>query len=167
MVTTDHGELLGDHQMVFKGPLHYEGLLRLPLIVRGPGVAAGAVRSEPVGTIDLAPTALAAAGLPVPESMEGHSLFGDARREHVLTENDHQMVFRLSLRTLTTDRYKLTWYRELDDTGELYDLLEDPGELVNRWADPVFAPIRSELLSTLRDTMNDTVHSGPMVGVVA
>jgi len=167
MVTTDHGELLGDHQMVFKGPLHYEGLLRLPLIVRGPGVTAGAVEREPVGTIDLAPTALAAAGVPVPESMEGRSLFDGRRREHVLTENDHQMVFRLSLRTLTTDRYKLTWYRELDDTGELYDLVEDPGEIVNRWADPSYAAVRSDLMSTLLDTMNPSVRSEPMVGVVA
>ena len=171
IVTTDHGELLGDHQMVFKGPLHYEGLLRLPMIVRGPGVHAGAVVDDPVGTIDLAPTAMVAAGLPVSEHMEGRALFDDGTgsraREYVLTENDHQMVFRLSLRTITTDRYKLTWYRELDDVGELYDLYDDPGELVNRWSDPAFAALRSELLSELRDKMNSEVVSGPMVGVVA
>jgi uncharacterized sulfatase len=167
MVTTDHGELLGDHQMVFKGPLHYEGLLRLPLIVRGPGVAAGTVVDDPVGTIDLAPTAMVAAGLEVPEHMEGQPLLDGRPREHVLTENDHQMVFRLSLRTITTDRYKLTWYRDLDDVGELYDLEEDPGELVNRWAEPGFAGLRADLLATLRDRMNATVKSGPMVGVVA
>ena len=167
MVTTDHGELLGDHQMVFKGPLHYEGLLRLPLIVRGPDVAAGTVVADPVGTIDLAPSAMLATGLDVPEHMEGQPLFDGPEREHVLTENDHQMVFRLSLRTITTTRYKLTWYRELDGVGELYDLDEDPGELVNRWADPDYAGLRNDLLGTLRDHMNADVNSGPMVGVVA
>jgi arylsulfatase A-like enzyme len=167
LVTTDHGELLGDHQMVFKGPLHYEGLLRVPLIVRGPGVVPGTVLADPVGTIDLAPTALVAAGLDVPEYMEGEPLLDGSRREHVLTENDHQMVFRLSLRTITTSRYKLTWYRELDDVGELYDLDEDPGELVNRWADPGRAAVRADLLATLRDCINSDVKSGPMVGVVA
>ena len=43
----------GEHQQIFKGPIHYDGLLRVPLIVRGPGVPAGVVVDEPVGTIDL------------------------------------------------------------------------------------------------------------------
>src|SRR5439155_1687884 len=74
VVTTDHGELLGDHQMLFKGPLHYDGLLRVPLVVRGPAVRAGRVVTEPVGLIDLAPTVLEAARLPCPPTVEGRSL---------------------------------------------------------------------------------------------
>jgi arylsulfatase A-like enzyme len=166
IATTDHGELLGDHQMIFKGPLHYEGLLRVPLIVRGPGFTGGAVVDDPVGTIDLAPTALRAAGLDVPDTIEGRPLL-DGPREHVLTENDHQMLFRLPLRTLTTQRYKVTRYEEQPGVGELYDLQEDPGEVVNRWDDPAYASIRSDLLATLDDVMNHEVKWAPMVGVVA
>jgi arylsulfatase A-like enzyme len=165
VATTDHGELLGDHQMVFKGPLHYEGLLRVPLIVRGDGFAPGAVVDDPVGTIDIAPTALAAAGLPVPDAMEGRPLTA-LGRDHVLTENDHQMVFRLPLRTITTRTHKLTRYEQLDGVGELYDLVDDPGELVNRWDDPACAATRSELLTLLDDVMNHGTNAGPMVGVV-
>ena len=62
--TGDHGDFMGDHQMMLKAPIHYEALIRVPLIVRGPGFAAGAVVDDPVGTIDLAPTALDACGLP-------------------------------------------------------------------------------------------------------
>jgi arylsulfatase A-like enzyme len=166
IATTDHGELLGDHQMIFKGPLHYEGLLRVPLIVRGPGFDGGRVVTDPVGTIDLAPTALMAAGVEVPSSIEGRPLL-DGPREHVLTENDHQMLFRLPLRTLTTTRYKVTRYEEQEGVGELYDLQEDPGEIVNRWDDPDYASVRSDLLTTLDDTMNHHPKSAPMVGVVA
>jgi arylsulfatase A-like enzyme len=166
VMTTDHGELLGDHQMVFKGPLHYEGLLRLPLVVRGPGFDAGAVVDDPVGTIDLVPTFLEAAGAPVPDHVEGVTLTS-LGREHVLTENDHNMVISMPLRTLTTRRYKVTRYEAIEGVGELYDFDDDPGEFVNRWDDPAYATIRSDLLSTMDDVMNHTTNAGPMVGVVA
>ena len=98
--------------MIFKGPFRYDGLLRVPLIVRGPDIAAGAVVDDPVGTIDLAPTMLRAAGVDVPEHMEGEPLFASTGahrvREHVLTENDFDVVPRVPLRTITTDGYKLT-----------------------------------------------------------
>ncbi len=165
LVTTDHGELLGDHQMIFKGPVHYEGLLRLPLIVRGPGFPAGTVVEDPVGTIDLAPTALAAAGLQVPERMEGRPLL-DGPREHVLTENDHTIFAWIPLRTLTTHRYKITRYLENAEWGELYDLREDPGEIVNRWDDPALAGVRSDLHATLSDLTSRSVRKLPQVGVV-
>ena len=87
MITTDHGEFLGEHQMIFKGPLGYDSLLRVPLLVRGPNVPAGIVVDDPVGTIDLAPTMLAAAGIDEPEWIEGRRLL-DGPREWVLTEND-------------------------------------------------------------------------------
>lgn len=166
IATTDHGELLGHHQMVFKGPLHYDDLLRVPLVARGPGFAAGEVRDDPVGTIDLAPTALSAAGLAVPESMEGAPLHDTAAREHVLTEDDFDIVFRLSLRTLATRRHKLTRYEASPEVGELYDLEDDPAELVNRWNDPTLASVQGELLATLDVAMNHDGRSEPKVGIV-
>ena len=59
---SDHGDWLGDHGLVLKGPMHYEGLLRVPLIARGPGVPAGKVVGDPVSTLDLAPTMFDYAG---------------------------------------------------------------------------------------------------------
>lgn len=165
IATTDHGDFLGDHQMVFKGPLHYEGLLRVPLILRGPGFEAGVTSSDPVGTIDLAPTMLEKAGITIPDWVEGRPLL-DGPREWVLTENDHRMVFDISLRTLTTARYKITSYLGSPDQGELYDLDDDPGEFVNRWDDPSFSEVRSDLLATLDDVMNHDCRELPMVGVV-
>jgi arylsulfatase A-like enzyme len=165
IATTDHGEFLGEHQMIFKGPFGYDSLLRVPLIVRGPGVAAGVVVKDPVGTIDLAPTMLEAAGLPVPEWVEGRSLH-DQPREWVLTEDDFAVQVRIPLRTITTRRYKL--HRYLDaEFGELYDLQEDPGEIVNRWDDDAYASTKSELMTLLNDVMNHEVRKEPSVGLVA
>jgi arylsulfatase A-like enzyme len=165
--TSDHGDFLGDHSMLFKGPLHYEGLLRVPLIVRGEGYTPGAVVGDPVGTIDIAPTALATAGIDLPQDMEGAVLPStDGSRQHVLTENDHQMVFRLPLRTIATKQWKVTRYESVPGTGELYDLIDDPGEVVNRWDDPACAGARADMLGLLDEVMNHETHAEPMVGVV-
>ena len=97
--------------------------------------------------------------------MEGRPLL-DGPREHVLTENDFNIVFQLSLRTLTTRDHKVTVWRDHDEWGELYDLADDPGELVNRWADPASASLRSDLVATLHDVVNAEVRAEPKVGVV-
>jgi arylsulfatase A-like enzyme len=149
--TGDHGDFMGDHQMMLKAPIHYEALIRVPLIVRGPGFPAGAVIDDPVGTVDLAPTALAACGLPTPASMEGRPLL-DGPRDFVLTEDD---ILRdsFAFRTLTTRRYRITRDQVVPERGELYDLVDDPGELVNRWADPGMRAVQAELLALLDEVM--------------
>jgi hypothetical protein len=70
----------------------------------------------------------------------------------VLTEDD-MIRGVLAFRTLTTRRWRLTRNENDPDGGELYDLAEDPGELVNRWKDPGLASVRSDLLATLDDVM--------------
>jgi arylsulfatase A-like enzyme len=165
IMTTDHGEFMGEHQMIFKGPFGYDSLLRVPLLMRGPGIPAGQVVSDPVGTIDIAPTALRAAGTEVPEWMEGRPLL-DGPREHCLSENDFSIITWLPMRTLTTSRYKLQAYLE-HPVGELYDLQEDPGEVVNRFDDPAYASVKSDLEALLKDTMNHDVRKEPIVGLVA
>ena len=164
IVTTDHGEFLGEHQMIFKGPFGYDSLLRVPLLVRGPGVPAGATVDEPVGTIDLAPTILGAAGMEAPVWMEGSPL--GRPREYVLTENDFEIVASIPMRTITTARYKLHRYLAAP-FGELYDLADDPGEVVNRYDDPAFAATRRDLTALLDEVMNHDVRKEPTVGLVA
>ncbi len=160
--TGDHGDFMGDHQMMLKAPIHYEALVRVPLIVRGPGFTPGTVVDDPVGTIDLAPTALAACGLAVPASMEGQSLLG-APREHVLTEDD-MLHGSFAFRTLTTRRYRLTRDQVVPERSELYDLDDDPGELVNRWDDPGLRGRRGDLLALLDDVMrHDLGRELPLV----
>lgn len=147
---TDHGHFLGQHGLFHKGAFHYEDLLRLPFLVRWPGqVPQGSVSSDLQSLVDLAPSFLEAAGEPVPGGMQGVSQLRSWRgegpaRDWTITENRHQPT-ALSLRTLVTDRYKITVYRGSDD-GELFDLHEDPDERRNRWHDPEFAGIKAAML---------------------
>ncbi len=149
--TSDHGHFLGQHGLIAKGPFHYEDVLRVPMIVRYPGcVPAGETSDALQSLVDYPQTWLAAAGIDAPGVMQGVDQLpvwcGEeaAARDHVLVENRHNPT-TVHLRTLITDRYKITVYRNAK-YGELFDLESDPDERCNRWDDPAYAAVKSELL---------------------
>jgi arylsulfatase A-like enzyme len=161
--TSDHGELLGDHGLMLKGPMHYEGLLRVGLIMRGPGVAANHVSDQPVSTIDLAATFADYASTPVPSAVHSKSLrpllLGEvnAERDHAYNEwrlGPSRCGVALDLRTVRTRSAKLTV--ELDSgVGEMYDLSNDPYERENLFDDPRHRGLREELMQRLLDRSDD------------
>lgn len=149
--TSDHGELLGDHGLMFKGPTLYEGLLRVGLVMAGPGLPEGKVVDDPVSTLDLAATFYEYAGVQPPDGIQSRSLKsvvdGTEERQFALCEwNVGKLRYGvdLEIRAVRTKRYKSIFER-LTGTGELYDLAEDPGELVNLYDDPEYRAIRDEL----------------------
>ena len=149
--TTDHGDFWGQHGLTAKAIHHYEDLLRVPLVVSLPGaVPAGSVSQSLQSTIDLPQTFLDIAGLPVPRSMTGivqtDVWFGkrDTIRDHVIVENQHQPT-TMNMRKYIDARYKLTVHFNRE-YGELYDLREDPGELVNLWNRPENQDLKRVLL---------------------
>jgi arylsulfatase len=167
---SDHGDMMGDHWLINKGPFHFEGLLRAPFLWSWPGrFPQGLVTHGLASFLDFAPTVLDLCGVPIPEGevpaapeaplapppWPGRSLVpqlrgeSDALQHAVLVENDEDYL-GLRLRTLVTDQYKLTVYPG-QPYGELFDLKEDPGELHNRWSDPAYAEIRTELRLALLD----------------
>jgi arylsulfatase A-like enzyme len=159
--TTDHGELQGDFGLLFKGPYHVDGLMRLPLVWR-PAPSAGvqpAVVTSPVGLVDLAPTFCAIAGLDAQPWMQGAALPVDddaPTADAVLTEWDSELFgIDVHLRTVTRDQWVCTAYRPgtvHDGTeGELYDLVDDPLQRVNLWDDPARRSLRDDLLADLWD----------------
>jgi arylsulfatase A-like enzyme len=145
--TSDHGDFMGDHQLLLKGPIHYQSIVRVPFIWADPRAeGAGARRAAMAGTVDIAPTVLARAGLAPFHGMHGTSLLdviGNARagvRDALVIEEEGQRVYmgfssRVRMRTLLTERHRLSVYDGVG-WGELYDLQEDPHELVNLWDDP-------------------------------
>lgn len=160
--TSDHGDWLGDHGLVLKGPMHYEGLLRVGLIARGPGVPAGKVVQEPVSTLDLAPTFMDYAQAEPLGTLHGQSLrdlieTDTASREYAYNEWEllaNRVGVQLSLRTVRTKTHKLTL--ELGSgAGELYDLVNDPHEMVNCFDDPAYATIRAELTAMIAERPDD------------
>jgi arylsulfatase A-like enzyme len=155
--TTDHGELLGNHGLYLKHPIPYEDLLRVTLIARGPGVAAGQVVAEPVSTLDLAPTFYECAGVVAPEGLQGRSLRrllgGEPETRDVAYSEWHVHPSRcgvgLQLRTVRTRTHKCT-FDLASGAGELYDLASDPAEMDNRYDDPACAKVRRELHDMMR-----------------
>ena len=152
IVTSDHGELLGDHGLWMKGPFHYEQLSRVPFLAMGPGIARGAEEDSLVSLVDVAPTCLKAAGVPFDAAdMDGIDLANQQRvvGDTVLCETilDWQ---GLICRSIIGTRYKMNWYAG-HDYGELFDLAADPGEVRNLWSEPGGVAIRADLLSALAD----------------
>ncbi len=149
--TTDHGHFVGQHGLVAKGPFHYEDVIKLPFVLRWPGHTPTGKESDAIQSlVDLAPTFMRAAGLDIPLWMQGIDQLpcwtgeADACRDHAIVENHHNAT-AVHLRTLVTDRYKLTLYRGRD-WGELFDLQNDPNELKNRFNDPSYADVKNELM---------------------
>ena len=151
--TTDHGHLFGQHGLCAKGAFHYEDLVKIPFVVRWPGrIPSGSVSDALVSLVDLAPTFLATAGVPVPGRMSGVSQLdswqgGEAARDHVIIENRHEPT-TIHLKTYVDERYKLTVYYQ-QEYGELFDLHNDPGETMNLWDDPRHATLKAELTRRL------------------
>ncbi|MHA6620659.1 sulfatase-like hydrolase/transferase [Pseudonocardia sp. DLS-67] len=165
--TSDHGEMLGDHQLMLKGPFHYDCAVRVPLIVRWPGRFAPARRAELVQWVDLAPTFLDLAGVGPSPRHQGASLRGlltgedTAWRDWALCQyrnSGHAYDPPVHATMLRHDRWKLVVHHGgpasgRERTGELYDMAADPDELVNRWADPAHREVRVELQELLIDVL--------------
>ncbi len=149
--TTDHGDFLGQHGLVAKALHHYEDLLKVPLIVSQPGTIPQGLRSQSLqSTVDLAPTCLSFANLPIPRVMTGldqKSVWTGEKetiRDHVIVENRHNPT-TMNLKTYIDERYKITtYYRQ--PYGELYDLQEDPGEMINLWDKADKQELKKDLL---------------------
>ena len=144
---SDHGEMLGDHGIYLKGPYFYEQAVHVPLIMRWPGqLAAGRRVSSLTELVDLAPTLLDAAGLPLHAGMQGRSLMPLLRGDPAAIErNDIYCEFSNAnfsysppahTTMLRTSRYKLTLSRMGRQAGSCTIWFADPGEHRNLWSDP-------------------------------
>ncbi len=136
--SADNGWYLGDLGLYDKRFM-YEPGLRVPLLVRGPGIKAGSTPAQFVANIDLAPTFLDLAGLPIPDSMQGVSLVPLLRGEspkdwrtsvyyrYYHDPGHHNTAAHLGVRTAT---HKLIYYWK-KDAYEMFDLAKDPTEQRN------------------------------------
>jgi N-acetylglucosamine-6-sulfatase len=149
--TSDNGYLLGEHGLQGKNWV-YESSLRVPMLVRGPGIAAGGARDRPATLVDLAPTFLSLAGASA-SGVDGLDLWPTLASGAPTTDTDLVQAGSAHhpwrWRGVRTNRYVYT--RWFSGTEELYDLQRDPYELENVVApggevgDPSYAPVLSEL----------------------
>ncbi len=172
--TSDHGDYMGDHQLMLKGPIHYQSITRVAFIWRDPASAARGRRAALGSTLDIARTVLDRAGVTAFHGMQGRSLLpavggpDEMLRDGLVIEEEGQRIYlgfstRVRLRTLVTRRYRLSLYDGVP-WGELYDLQEDPHELRNLWDDPAHGPIRGRLAEQLGRAMiaNSDTNPYPM-----
>ncbi|MCH2662936.1 sulfatase-like hydrolase/transferase [bacterium] len=130
--TSDHGDCLGDHGLVYKFSSHYDSVARVPLVFAGPGIQSLGEQDSLVELIDLGPTLLDLVGLGKLDGAAGLSMRGllggkdQVLHETVFSEHGPRIMAR-------STNWKLVFYPG-EEYGELYDLREDPNELYNLYA---------------------------------
>jgi arylsulfatase A-like enzyme/Flp pilus assembly protein TadD len=159
IATADHGESLGEHGERTHAYTLYDAVLRVPLILRGPGVPAARRVREVVSAIDLAPTALALAGLPPLGNADGRDLSPLFEAESGLEERpayaetlapqlDHGWAPLFALRS---DRH--LYVRA--PRAELYDVEQDPAQRENLLEDRSRVP--GELVGGLEQGLDSVL----------
>ena len=169
---SDHGELMGDHHMTRK-TFPYEGASRVPLILRGPqssGLRTGESCDAVVELRDVMPTLLDAAGLSIPDSVEGKSLLPIARGnagsprdylhgEHTLWCAREQSVE--AIHWITDSSWKYIWWSG-SGCEQLFDLKSDPQELCDLGRpDGKGGPESSDAMAVCRQHLINELESRP------
>lgn len=171
VVTSDHGDMDGNHRLIYKGPFMYEHLVRVPLFVRMPGRITRVPRGSRVGfhsvNVDLVPTLCEFAGVD-PPPCDGISLTPfltgsgtPPRRDAVIGQYYSKQQWVNPIRMIRTAEYKYTVYQRHGE--ELYHLRTDPMEIVNLASDAHLeaghAAARDELRTRLAAWIAD--HDDP------
>lgn len=156
--TTDHGDAAGSHGMMDKHYVMYEEEVRVPLVVRWDGVVSPASTTEAFVSnyLDLGPTILDAVGLEIPEGFQGVSVMPELRgatgqaseRDLIFSEYNGQQFGLYTQRMVRDRRFKYVW--NPTDVDELYDLENDPWEMVN------LAESRTDVIARYRRRLHET-----------
>ena len=169
--TSDHGEWLGDHGLLRKDPILYEGLLRVGLILKAPWLKKGVRNNQPVSTLDIAPTIYDYARLDYPYLLHGQSLRPqierNENRDFSFSEWDlrpSRNGTKLKLKTVKTHSTKIT-FDMLSETGEMYNLRDDPDEMDNLFDDKGYAQLKNQLMDMIKSRPEDEIPMLEQVGM--
>ena len=157
MLTADHGDLCFEHDRLNKGN-PYEGSARVPMLVRfpggetGSGLKPGTVYKQPVGTVDITPTLLSLAGATTDSAFEGRDLSGDWKGAGQGSRTSKMVFLRNAGKfaqwlTVIDECYKLVL--SVNDRPWLFDLEEDPDELLNFFGRPGTQEVTKRLATAL------------------
>ncbi len=156
--STDHGDNMGAHRLIEKGPFMHEQCYRLPMIAAHPQCESqGSVCDEFVYLQDLFPTFLEIAQRPAPEVPDTQSILPQIRGQAVPTHRDSvyaqffAQLFRYEQRMVRTRTHKFVY--NLSDIGEVYDLVNDPWEMHNLFDLPEAKAVQDELKALMRAHM--------------
>jgi arylsulfatase A-like enzyme len=164
--TSDHGDFMGDHGMLLKGPAPFNGVLQVPLIWKVPRMTKpGKISNALISSVDLPKTILSILGLKEryqPVGMQGYNMTpilespGEQDKEIrdcCLIAQDEEVgpkgPMYVRLRHLITKKYKLTIYEGIKDYGDLYNRKNDKDELKNLWFDKRYKNSKYQLVERL------------------
>jgi choline-sulfatase len=154
--TSDHGETLGAHGLWSKNNM-YEDSVHVPMLMAGAGLPSGAAIDSPVGHVDMVATMLEMAGVEQPPSLRGVSLLplisgGEVDRPEFAYSECHCSGLLTGTFMIRKGDWKyvhFTWY-----DGLLFNLADDPDELVDRFNDPGASGVLKELQAILHDQVD-------------
>ena len=158
--TSDHGDYMGAHGLLYKGRTPWDEAMRIPLLISCPGRARGGVVSdELVSLIDIMPTILELTNREAPGALDGKSLvpllLGEetVSRDAVYYEFWHDPAVRRAYRCIRTKTWKYV-YVLLPGGGSpeelLYNMVEDPYEMRDLASDPQHADTKTDLYNRLK-----------------
>jgi arylsulfatase A-like enzyme len=146
----DNGLAVGQHGLMGKQNL-YDHSLRVPLVMRGPGIPAGVQSEAHAYLLDIYPTLCDLIGLPVPASVEGTSLVPAMCDPTARIRDTMAFAYRSVQRCVRDNRFKLIEYAvEGERTTQLYDTEADPWELNNLAGEARYAVHVGRLREELR-----------------
>ena len=160
--TSDHGDMAGEHNIPFKGPFMYDGVVRVPLVIVPPhdlGIAP-AEHDVLTNNIDLVPTMMDMAGLEADPSLPGRSLLPAIRGqgmddpEYIVAEWIQKQNWLTPIRMIRTRQWKYVHY--LNNGEELYDLVKDPHETTNLAGTADCKDVRDRMHALLLDHVERT-----------
>jgi len=171
--TSDHGEMLGEHQWIRKRSA-FEGSARIPFIINLPksfNIEQGETLGDVVELMDVMPTVLDAVGVDIPETVDGKSLMplirGDNEpwRDYIHGECSPMETIKSGMQFITDGKDKYIFY---PGTGEeqFFDLVNDPVEMTNLVNDPAYADRvqqgRTRLITELESRPENFVVNGQL-----
>lgn len=166
--TSDHGDHLGDHRLLFKGAEQYDTLTHVPFIWSDSKGAHGTRCNDLAQTLDIGTSILEHAKIEAPIGMQGQSMgvAGGCAREsaHIQYETQRtQEAFgqRPRVHTVIHDRWRLSMYVGKCQ-NELFDLHDDPGEMNNLWNDENHSNIKNRLIERLAELEIEVADRVPL-----
>jgi len=170
----DHGDMLGDHHL-WRKTYAYESSANIPMILRWPKSLAmdqqrGRTLPQPTELRDVLPTFLDAAGAPIPGNLDGKSLLnlvrGDTKGWRPWIDLEHSMCYDQDhWNALTDGRFKYIYFAQ-DGREQLFDLVQDPGELHNLAEKPDSASMlkqwRERMIRHLSERGEEFVSGGKL-----
>ncbi len=176
LVTSDHGDMLGDHNL-WRKTYAYEGSAHIPLLVMLPQEKEQVVKPKtdaPVTLVDVLPTLLDLAGLVIPQGLDGSSqkevICGQDGGRHDYVHLEHSTCYsqEQEMQCVTDGRHKYIWLPRIDEE-QFFDLTRDPGELQNLAGLPEYAAQvglwRQRLITELAKRDAGLVKDGRLVSL--